>query len=414
MIKIYPSTLSGVVNIPSSKSVAHRELIAGFLSGQPFTLRGNFTSSDITATVCCLEKMGGIFEIADDIKIALKGVKLINGGILNAQDSGSTLRFLLPVISALGLECDFIGCERLSKRPIGELLTVLTNKGACYSQDKLPLHCSGTLRGGDYEIDASISSQFITGLLFALPLLKEDSRIIYTKNLVSSSYVDITVECLNRHGISLQKVDNGFVIKGNQRYTPLSMEIEGDWSSACFMACLGAICGDVLLKGLNPHSCQGDRVIVELLKQMGVNVFYAQEGLRVQKGKIKPIQFDGENYPDIIPILSATLAFADGVSTIYGVDRLKMKESDRLAETISLLSSFGVKCEYSDNSLQIYGGEVKEGEYSSPNDHRMAMSFALLSAGGKGGILSGEECVKKSYANFFEQFKELGGVYEWI
>ncbi len=417
MIKIYPSKISGEVRIPSSKSVAHRELIAGFLSGQPFSIFGSFTSSDIDTTMHCLDSLGGCFEVNDDhTSISLVGYKDINKPLLDARDSGSTLRFLLPVVSALGVECSMIGTERLSLRPIGELLSVLTANGGNYSSNRLPLKVGGILHGGDYQIDAGISSQFITGLLFALPLLKENSRIIYKNPLVSSNYVDITLECLLRHGIQVKKESYGFNIKGNQSYiSQKSLEIEGDWSSACFMACLGAVSGKVLLTGLNHNSTQGDRIIVEFLKRIGAKVEYTSKGLCIQKDRIRPIEIDAENYPDIVPVLAATLAFADGKSIIHGVDRLRIKESDRIAEIIELLSCFGINAEYSDDTLVIYGGYVTGGVYHSPNDHRMAMSFALLAIGGNGeSVIDGEECVKKSYANFFEELKKLGGKYECL
>lgn len=417
MIKMYPSRISGEVKIPSSKSVAHRELIAGFLSGQPFSIHGNFSSGDIDTTRRCLDALGGIFEVNEDnTKISLVGFKDVDVPILDARDSGSTLRFLLPVISALGVECKVIGTERLSLRPISELTSVLTANGGSYSSDKLPLTAKGHLHGGDYVIDASISSQFITGLLFALPLLKEDSRIIYKNSLVSSNYVDITLECLEKHGIKADKKDCGFEIKGNQCYKSRNeLVIEGDWSSACFMACLGAVGGSVLLTGLNPNSSQGDRVIVDLLRKIGAKVEYTSGGLYIQKNELKPIEFNAENYPDIVPVLAASLAFANGKSKIYGVDRLRIKESDRIAETIKLLACFGVKAEYSDNALVIYGGKVTGGIYHSPNDHRMAMSFAVLATGGIGeSEIIGKECVKKSYADFFEQLAEIGGKYERI
>lgn len=416
MIKIFPSTIQGEVVIPSSKSVAHRELIVGFLSGQPFSITGNFLSSDIDATKSCLEALGGRFEKKNNnTEIVFKGGSCVTKPILNAQDSGSTLRFLLPVVSALGVECTFTGTERLSQRPIEELTEVLKRNGARFSSNRIPLECSGRLSGGDYEIDASISSQFITGLLFALPLLTEDSRIIYSKPLVSSNYIDITLECLKRHGVTVDRKDYGFDIKGNQVYKGKDIvEIEGDWSSACFMACLGAVGGEVLLKGLNRNSAQGDKVIVELLKKLGAYVDYRSEGLFIRKGALNPIEFDAENYPDIVPVLSATLAFAKGKSIIHGVDRLRIKESDRVIETIRLLDCFGVNAEYKNNSLIIYGGSVTEGIYRSPDDHRMAMSFAVLAIGGKGATIVGEECVRKSYVDFFKQLKRLGGKYEYL
>lgn len=412
-VKISKSETKGSVVIPSSKSVAHRVLIATFLSGGNAEVSGNLKAGDVIATFNCLCNLGAKMQINDEKSlISVNGREEIKTASIDVRDSGSTLRFLLPVIATLGIKCKVCGTKRLSDRPIGELLSVLAQHGAEFLNHSLPLETGGSITGGDYVIDAGVSSQFITGLLLALPVLKSDSRIILKNEMVSSGYVDVTIRVLKKYGIKIEKTDYGFFVRGGQKYREIkNIAVEGDWSSACFMACLGAINGEITLKGLDLNSAQGDKIVVDVLEKIGADVRFDEDGsLTVRKSELNAIKFDAENYPDIVPVLSAALAFCNGVSEISGVERLRLKESDRISEIIRLHSEFGIKAEYSDGVLKIYGGKPKACLYRSPDDHRLAMSAAVMASCIQGeSKITGAECVNKSYPDFFDQLKQSGG-----
>ncbi len=408
-VKVKPSEIFGEIRPLSSKSVAHRSLICAFLSGEETQLVGNFELDDINATISALSVIGGEFE-KNEGGILFKKTQLKNGYKVNAFESGSTLRFLIPLISAMGIETEIVGSKRLANRPIAPLLSVLKENGANFSGESLPIKTSGKLKSGHYKISGNISSQFITGLLFALSILDGESIIEIEGELVSKDYVEITLNVLNDFGVKVERKDNGFRVKSSKYVSPKNYYVEGDWSSACFLLAGGAILGNVSLKGLKVNSKQGDKIILQVLKEMGAKVKVEKEIVSVGKSQLKAITFDAENYPDVVPILSVLMANAQGKSVIKNVSRLVDKESDRLYETIKMLNDFSIKAEYKDNQIIIYGGKPKGTIYSSPNDHRMAMSATVLALAscGESQILNAE-CVNKSYPCFFEHIKKLGG-----
>lgn len=399
-VKIKKSTVKGSVRAVPSKSVAHRLMIAAALSGRTLSVENG--GKDIRATFLCLQK------IAPHINASIKGEIA-----LNAFESGSTLRFLLPLVCALGIECTIDGEGRLKDRPLGGLIETLEEHGAKIEKNSsscLPLRVSGKLSAGEYRIDGSVSSQYVTGLLFALPLLDGDSKIIIEGEVVSSNYIDITLGVLADFCINIKRTEDGFFAKGNQEYVcPQSLEVEGDWSSAGFMLALGVLAGEVCISGLNQNSLQGDKVVTDLLLQAGADISFNEFGVIAKKSDLRAIEFDAKNCPDAVPIMATVLSFAKGTSKIRHVDRLRDKESDRLSAIRDMLADFGVRTEYADDELIFYGSEHRPCVTHGFNDHRMAMS-AMVCAISTDGIstVRGVECINKSYPSFIEHIEALG------
>ena len=420
-VKISKSEICGRVRIPLSKSVEHRLMIASALAGgKPVCENGG---RDMLATAKCLEIM--LPHIRKFLSARENGgyCDLLNSGEdlphLNTDESGSTLRFLLPIAGAIGFECIFEGEGRLADRPLLGLSGVLVKHGCKLEQlgeKQLPLKIGGRLSAGEYTVDGSVSSQYITGLLFALPLLDGNSKLVVLNGGVSQSYIDITLGVLADFGIEIAKTPYGYDVKGNQHYViPDGVHSEGDWSSACFMLALGALAGNVRVEGLNKKSLQGDREIVSLLSRAGVNIGCDGRDVFATKSNILAIDFDAQDCPDIVPIMAALLSFADGVSHIRHVDRLRDKECDRLSAIRDMFADFGIRTEYDDDTLTVYGGEHKPCTTHGFGDHRMAMSAMVCALCTDGeSIVEGVECISKSYPTFIEHAVALGAKIEEI
>lgn len=410
-LRVKTSEIAGSVSAPISKSAAHRLIIACALAGVR-KLPAD-TNDDIAATLRCLDViLSNKDTVGSDAPFA----------DANAGESGSTLRFLLPIACALGSKVRFLGEGRLGSRPIKQLTDALNAHGAKITGDALPLKINGKLGSGEYIIDASVSSQYITGLLFALPLLDGESRIVLDGRIVSGSYINITLDVLKKFGIKIEREESGFYIKGCQRYqvpdeiaNSDTLIVDGDWSSAGFLLAMGVLCGNVEVKNLNLNSAQGDKVIVELLRRAGGRVEISSGSVTAKKSSLKAIEFDATDCPDIVPIMSVVLAAAEGVSKIYGVDRLKQKESDRLLAVRAMLSGFGIDTQYESDTLYIYGGKLRGGEFDGFFDHRIAMSSIVGAMCAEGeSIVHGVECIKKSYPAFIDDAEALGGRCERI
>ncbi|MBE7083403.1 MAG: 3-phosphoshikimate 1-carboxyvinyltransferase [Clostridiales bacterium] len=388
---IEKSFLGGKISSIPSKSYAHRIAICNFLAGNlPSACCKDFTSNDMAVTESCLN--------------ALK-----NGEkVLDCGESGSTLRFLLPLAGVIGGEYEFIGHGKLMERPNDELFSVLESHGVTVKKGSTIL-ISGKLTSGKFELRGDISSQYISGLLMALPILKGDSEIVLTTPLSSAPYVEITLEVLKNFGVTIDKTENGYKIKGGQTYLGYLIP-EGDWSNSAFFLVAGAINGDITVTGLNPDSVQGDRAIIEILKSAGANLKMEKDGISVRKSELNAFTFDAKDCPDLVPIVAVLGAYANGKSIIKNIERLKIKESDRIVSTISMLNAFNIKAESDGKNLTVYGGEVTGGIADSFNDHRIAMSTAILAIKAKGqSTIIGAEAVKKSYPTFFDDFVKLGG-----
>ena len=390
-IKIRGEKAQGVINAIPSKSYAHRIAICKYLAGQtPRVDCGQFTSKDIEVTTNCLENL-------------MQGITSLDCG-----ESGSTLRFLLPLCAALGGQYTFVGHGKLLERPLGQLFSALEDKGVSVKKTDV-IEIFGKLCAGEYKIRGDISSQYVSGLLMALPTLEGDSKITLTTPLVSAPYVEITLQVLKEFGVHIERVENGFLIKGNQRYNG-NLIPEGDWSNSAFFLTLGAINGDITVNGLNLNSAQGDKYIIDILRLANADVRLTEDGARVVKSDLTAFTFDAEDCPDLVPIASVLASCAKGKTVIKNIERLKLKESDRGQSTIAMLSSFGIKAETDGKDLIVYGGKAKAGIVDGFNDHRIVMSASVMASVIDGQTeIVGAQAVNKSYPTFFEHFNLLGG-----
>ncbi len=406
---ISPSSLHGSTTAVPSKSMGHRSLICGALSGGG-TVSNLSWSADITATVDALSAMGFSLKKGENT-VTFTGFSPTKEPVIDCNESGSTLRFLLPVASALGLSCTFTGRGRLPSRPIDVLTRALSRHGVRCSSDSLPLSLSGRLSPGKFHLPGNISSQYISGLLFALPLLSGDSEIILTTSLESKPYVDLTVKALADFGVLVEEQDDGYQVPGNQRFFPQSCVVEGDYSGAAFFACGGALTGEVTTFGLDHGSLQGDREIFPLLAQMGAIVEEGDNHVRVAAGQLHAIDIDASQIPDLVPILAVTAAFCQGTTTIYNAGRLRLKESDRLAAVADCLGKLGGKVKEHADRLVITGRDSLEGgAVDGYNDHRIVMAMAIAALRCKNPlVIRGAQATQKSFGTFFEEFAKLGG-----
>lgn len=415
-IKITRGQLRGSVNMISSKSDAHRLMIAAALADEPTEIAMQGISADIEATALCLKNLGAKIEKRDDkVWIAPMIAEQDGIAILDCNESGSTLRFLLPVAAALGRSVLMEGQGRLPERPIGILTELLSEHGCQISQHQLPLEMSGQLQGGIYRLPGNISSQFITGLLFALPILEEDSDIVLTTNVESRGYIDMTLHTLQRFGIVIEETENGFHVPGKQTYhSPKEVSAEGDWSNAAFWLAAGAMKGSITCKGLQMHSAQGDKQILQLLQQFGATIEVEEDRVTVSHGDLHGCRIDVSQIPDLTPILCMVAAMAEGKTEIVNAGRLRIKESDRIAAIADGLRQIGVTVAERPEGIVIWGGKPKEQEgtirINAYNDHRIVMAAAVGAAVmGREAVIVGAEAVAKSYPSFFAEFIRLGG-----
>ncbi len=418
-IKITPHPLSGAVAAPVSKSAAHRLLICAALGDSPCTIYCEGSNQDIEATVACLNALGAnITREGANLRvtpIACNGGKR-KGTTLDCGESGSTLRFLLPVVCALDADATLVGHGRLPSRPLSPLYEELTAHGAKLGENgKMPLFASGKLSAGRFTIDGGVSSQFISGLLSALPLLGQPTEIVVTGKLESARYVDITLDALKQFGITPEKTPNGWRFTGEERYhSPETLAVEGDWSNAAFWLTAGAI-GDpdrpLTVTGLRADSLQGDKAIVPLLEQFGAKVAQSGDRYTVTAAPLRGIEIDASDIPDLVPILSVAAAYAEGRTTIRNIARLRIKESDRVAAVIALLAAFGIEATADENTLTVIGGRPTVCDtLDSFNDHRIAMAAAVAASCAEGTLtFTGAEAVRKSYPDFYDRMTALGG-----
>lgn len=404
---------SGAVTVPSSKSMAHRFLIAAALSGENCSLRVDGISEDLHATISCLRSLGSSIEEKEDHLLAVAPSGKPDSGIcwLNCGESGSTLRFLLPIVAALGYTAVFRMADGLARRPMDALIAAIEKHGGHIQQCSDELLLKGQITAGEYTIPGNISSQYVSGLLFALPLLNGNSILQIAEEVGSEDYILMTEAVLNAAGICFRKEGKRYIIPGNQQYH-LRMEttIEADWSNAAFFLCMGALSPKgVTVHGLTMPSVQGDREILNILQRFGAVITITGHSVTVRRGKLVGQEIDAAAIPDLIPAISAVATCAEGITRIKNASRLRLKESDRLETTAAMLAALGAHIEVLADELVIRGKPyLTGGRICSANDHRIAMAAAVAaSACLNSVIVMGSECVKKSYPAFWTHFESL-------
>ena len=410
---ISPSVIRGTLTPPPSKSAAHRLLIAAALAGEG-RVRGLSLSADMEATLRAVRGLGVSVRLDGDAACFAPAPPSSSPSPLpvDCGESGSTLRFLIPLYAARGIPAVFTGHGRLPERPLGVYADCLPPHGVTLSAASgLPLTVTGRLTGGDFALPGDVSSQFITGLLFALPLCREDSRIRLTTPLESAGYVDMTLQVLRQAGIRVEPLEDGWFIPGSQTYRPLDTAVESDWSQAAFLLAAGALGGEVTLTGLNPASAQGDREALSLFRRFGAAVEEAPGRIVCRKAHLHGIDIDAAQIPDLVPVLAVTAALADGVTHITGAARLRLKESDRLAAVADGIRRLGGRVEESPDSLTISGvSRLAGGRAEGYNDHRIVMALSMAALGCEAPVtVTDAQSVAKSWPAFFEDYRAIGG-----
>lgn len=420
-IVISPSRLHGEIRAVASKSDAHRSIICAALADSPTAIKIDTLSDDICQTVCCVEALGARVDMSVRGLMRITpvsfGPRSADCPGLDCGESGSTLRFLLPVAAALGKRTAFTGRGRLPDRPLSPLLEEMERHGCRFSSDKLPFTVEGPMQGGNFNLPGNVSSQFVSGLLFALPLTGSGGSISLSSPPESSGYIDMTVCSMERFGISIIKTENGYKVHGGQKYrSPGETEVEGDWSNSAFWLVAGALSGEVACTGLNLFSVQGDSRIADILQSMGATIYRKGIGVAARQSPLHAIEIDASGIPDLIPVLSVAASVADGTTVIRNASRLRLKESDRLHAITDCLTRIGAQVRELDDGLIITGKkELDGGTVDGYNDHRIVMAMAVASTVCKSKvIIRRAEAVSKSYPHFFEDFRKLGGMADVI
>lgn len=413
-----PAKVAGDVQIPPSKSAAHRALLCAALCETGCTVSPIDASADMYATLNGIRAMGRTAEFADGVVRIAPGAMPTESVTVDCGESGSTLRFLIPIFAALGIPATFVGHGRLPERPIGVYTDLLPQHGVSVeTKGGLPLQISGKLTAGEYRLPGNISSQFITGLLFALPLLSGNSTIALTTELESKGYIDLTIQVLRRFGIQIFETASGWAVPGGQRYTGTECTVEGDWSQAAFYLSLAAIGGGpIRMHGLDMDSLQGDKACVELWRQFGLTVteengVWTAENPNVDQPfrGLHGIRIDAAQIPDMVPALAVTAAFAQGETVIYNAARLRIKESDRLSAMEEALTALGADVTAKPDGLVIRGKmHLTGGRADGKNDHRIPM--ALAAAGCDCTVtVTDAWSIRKSYPGFYRDLTAIGG-----
>ena len=396
--------------------MAHRAILAAMLADDACVVQNVSLSADVKATLGAAKALGKDYTFCDG-KVFFGKRNKVTKALVDANESGSTLRFLVPICGALGVDTTFVGQGKLPQRPYDLLAKVMQEHGIVFDKTSgMPFCISGRLSNGVYKIAGDVSSQYITGLLYALPLVDGDSEIILTSPLQSKGYVDMTLSVLKAFGIDILCTDNGYKIKGNQKYTAKDFVVEGDWSNGAFWLVLGALNDGITVQGLDKNSLQGDKAIAKILADMGADILVDGNCTVVKKSLLKGIEVDVSQIPDLAPILSVALACAEGKGKITNASRLKIKESDRLQAIYDNLVAVGVCALPGDDWVKITGAKNLQGGIANGfNDHRIVMSMAVLSTQTKQGIVvSDSHAINKSYPDFFDIFKSLGGMADVI
>lgn len=392
-LTIHPRKLQGSVQAIPSKSHAHRVLICAALSNKPTKILCSHTNDDIEATASCLRALGAVIDRTEWGYDVTPISAFPAQAVLNCQESGSTLRFMLPVAGAMGVDATFQMGGRLPERPLSPLWEEMERMGCTLSRPtRDTIHCTGKLRSGHYSISGGVSSQYITGLMFALSILPGESKLDILGKMESKPYIEITKKTLFDFGIEISdRISGKFPFS-----SPGTVQIEGDWSNGAFFLTAGAFSGLVQVHGLDPSSVQGDREIVDLIEKL-------------QVGNVTICAAD---IPDLVPILAVCAAYYHG-AVFTGIRRLRLKESDRVATVCAMLRAFGIPCTATEDELQVSHGVFSGCTVDAAGDHRIAMAAAIGASVAYGDVtILGAQCVNKSYPSFWEVYQQLGGNYE--
>jgi len=419
MIKtIRNSTVSGKLEAPPSKSMTHRAILCGALAKGKTRIKNPLDCDDTRATINACKQLGIKITGKKNISVKSTGELTASTNPINCSGSGTTLRFFTPMCALASGVSILTGNESLEARPMSELLNALNELGVnCFSiknNGRSPLIVSGNgINGGTIRLNGNVSSQFISALLLTLPKAEKKSVLELTTKLESRPYVELTLEALERFGVKIGVSHNftKFFIEPKQKFNSCSFKVPGDFSSASFFLSAGAISGMTEVKGLDLNSSQGDKKIIEILREMNANVKTRKNLVRVEKSELNSLEIDARDIPDLVPVCCVLATQAEGLTRIKNAGRLRLKESDRMASITSELKKMGAKIAIKNNSLQIKGRTTLKGSIiDSHNDHRIAMacSVAGLVADGRTKIQNAE-CVSKSHPEFFEDLTKIGG-----
>ncbi len=409
---IYPSKISGSISAPASKSVMQRVIAAALLADGECRISNPSFCDDSVAAMKVAEGLGASIRVNP-------GEVVIRGGMnpmtdtLNCGESGLCIRMFTPIAALSGRRMVLTGSGSLAARPVSGIEDALGKLGVAISSNRglLPVEVSSMLKGGTAEMDGSLSSQFLTGLLMALPLAEKDS-VIKVNNLKSKEYIDITIDVLKKFGIKIEnRRYSEFKIRGGQKFSPSDIEVEGDWSGAAFLLCAGAIAGSVRIAGLNTESCQPDRSIITALRKCGAEVKIDNDRIEVRSKPLHGFEFDATECPDLFPPLAVLALCSKGESIIWGAGRLKHKESDRGEAIVSEFKKMGGSVRIEKDCMIIRGSSLNGAEIDPHGDHRMAMACSIAATRSSGVVVINDaECVSKSYNEFYDDMIKLGAL----
>ncbi len=427
-VTINPRRLAGTVKAPASKSEAHRLLICAALAPDVTDIDCDTTSQDIDATADCLRALGAQvtrtrlgFRVVPVPRKAEGGYEPAHGALLDCGESGSTLRFMLPVTAALGCDASLTGHGRLPERPLSPLYEELVAHGSDLGEKGvMPLRVGGRLASGTFTIAGNVSSQYVSGLLMAAPLLQTTTEVLVTEPVESLPYIDLTIAALKSFGVDVLRgkattADGpalSLTVAPKPGYaSPGHVTVGGDWSNAAFWLCAAALGNPVTLTGVDPESVQGDRAVLGALALLGARVSRRPNEVSVTPDEPHGTHLDVRSCPDLVPPLAAAAACSAGTTTITGAARLRIKESDRLETVCACVNALGGTCRTTDDGLVIEGTDhLSGGTVDAANDHRIAMMAAVLATRCDGPVtIRGAQCVAKSYPAFFEDYASLGG-----
>lgn len=414
-IKRKPGGIFGSIPAPPSKSMAHRAVLCAALAKGTSQIRNLEFSKDISATLSAAGQMCAKVRTGTaDAVVEGLGRFLPLDAPVDCCESGSTLRFLIPIASLTGQKMTFIGRGRLMERPQSVYETLYREQGLRFEQSAQGLTVEGELSAGEYTLAGNVSSQFVSGLLFALPLLAGDSALHLVPPVESRSYIEMTRAVQKQFGVGSSWLDeNTLAIPGGQSYHPCDHTVEGDYSQAAFPAVLGAVCGSVTITGLAPDTLQGDAVILDILRRCGAKFTRIKDGIVFEKAPLHGAEIDLANCPDLGPVLMVLGLFCEGKTVIRNAERLRLKESDRIVSMETELRAVGGRIESEGGTITIYGSADRLYAPKAPlgghNDHRVVMSLAVLAAAADLPLtISEAEAIQKSWPNFFEAIKPLG------